>query len=211
MIKKLIAICAVTIATVSVSHATMISAGSTVTATSLDYSGTTQAAVASTIQPGGTFTAFYDVTVKSDPNNVYCSGCLDFIYQIANVGTSGYVANLTGINYTGFLTDVGYNGSLLAPSTITRSADGSTILFSFATDNPLLPGQFSDFLVVQTNATQFASGLTLVSAQGGNAGSGPGYDPTGTPVSPVPEPSSLFLLGTGIIGVAKMAKMKYGR
>ena len=56
--------------------------------------------VTGTISPG-TFSATYQTAVVSDPNNVFCSGCLDFGYQVNNSGP-GVVERITMFNFDSF-------------------------------------------------------------------------------------------------------------
>lgn len=202
-INKLLAVFALALLPVAAIHATPILPGMMVTGSPLAYGGTVVGSQVGTISPG-TFTANYLETVYSDPFNIHCVGCLDFVYQLTDVGTSGDVEHLTGFSFGGFLTDVGYTAVLggHAPDMITRTSNGNTIDFNFLGGQNIEPRDFSDFLVVQTNATQFTSGL--VSIQDGSAGTSDGL----APAPPVPEPSSLLLLGTGLVSVAGVARKK---
>jgi hypothetical protein len=109
------------------------------------------------------------------------------LYQIANIGSTGSVFSLNAYDFAGFETDAGFAvAGNVDPSQITRSMDGSFLTFSFSgAGNDLGPGDFSQYLVIQTNATSFTAGG--VSLQGGASGNSPGVQP-----SDVPEPSGLL-------------------
>jgi hypothetical protein len=142
----------------------------------------------------GSYSAHYSVQVFTDPGNVYCAGCLDFVYHVASV-TSGQVGDFSVGNFGGFNTSVGFSGNGPAPTSISRSIDGNLVDFIFGTP---FGGGTSAALVIQTNATgfQFAAG------QGSLTGV-PALVPT-----PTPEPGTLMLLGTGLAGLAGAIKRK---
>ena len=155
-----------------------------------------------------TFNATYSAAVLSDVNNVYCSGCLDFLFVAKNLGPNSNVS-FTGYNFGGYLVSAGYISTMggVAPTSVSLSTDG-TVAFTYIPVN-LLTGEATDYLLVQTNAMEYTSGY--FSVQGGTAGSAVAYQPSGTPFSPVPEPSSIALLGTGILGAAGALKRRFGK
>lgn len=159
----------------------------------------------------GDLNASYTEWVVSDPSNTFCAGCLDFVIQATNNRISNDdVEDITTGNFDNFRTDAGYaltlngsGGGTVYPEAllqgVSRTANGHTMKWNFTLNAPpdLQPGETTDYLVVETNATRFTSGA--VSLQDTNILEGPGYQPT------VPEPMSMGLLGGGLtlLGVAR--------
>lgn len=146
------------------------------------------------------------------------NGTLDFYYQIAvNAISSDAIARMTATAFAGFLTDAGFrtDGSSLAGTTFVDgseqpvSADsnlsGAVIGFSFfppTEPNPEVgPGSSSYVLIISTNATTFDAGNVSIS-DGGTA-TVDAFQPT---ISTVPEPSTVVLLGFGVIGLAALRR-----
>ncbi len=139
-----------------------------------------------------TWSANYTEWVYSDPNNTFCAGCLDFVYQFTNNPNSQDVLErFTGFSYGAFKIDAGYdpNSGGRAPGTVSRSNNGFVLGFNYL-GSDIQPGETTPLLIAQTDATNFVSGF--LTAQDGNAGYAEGFAPG------VPDPATLGLLGSGL-------------
>jgi PEP-CTERM motif len=157
----------------------------------------------------GATSANYQMHVYSDPSNPFCSGCLDFVYFIDNQNNST-MADFTVANFGANPVDVGYfstNFGTVVPQTISFDTSGN---ITFAFGNALAAHDVTENLVVVTSAATFADGSVEGIDANGATGFGTSFEPTPVvTLGSVPEPSTLLLFGSGIVGLAGAAKRKF--
>jgi hypothetical protein len=142
------------------------------------------------------------------------------MFQVTNTNSPPNFFSLgqeANTNFGGFSTDVGFitNGSTLpsspflngsgAPNTVDRSADGSTVVFTFVNPPGIIPGSTADVLVILTDATNFDSNGSLRLSF--FLPDPPGFfEPAA-----VPLPSALPLFATGLVGLGLLGWRRKGK
>src|ERR1700722_18432940 len=114
-------------------HASILTDGGAVPPSPLVPGGILEATTSGTIVTA-TFTDNYSQWVYSDPNNTWCSGCLDFVYQFTNLGPD-INARFTMYNFANGVNwnlDVGTNPfGMHDPTNIDRSMNGAVVGFNY--------------------------------------------------------------------------------
>ena len=167
-----------------------------------------------------TFTGGFYEQVEVDPANVFCSGCLDFLFQVSLDGTADQsLVRVTETGFSAYRTEAGYDslslGSLVlcgiddggfcnsgnpntVPASVDRSLDGNTVGFTF----PGIPtGDSTVDIVIETNALSYVRSPATFYGSNGATGTANIFGPAGLAVS-APEPSYagllLALVGAGV-------------
>jgi PEP-CTERM motif len=146
-----------------------------------------------------TFTGVGEAWVYS--NSV--TGGLDFVYQFMNNGNStDPTERITASSFAGWTVNAGYILGLgSAPNEVSLSANGAVVGFEFIPGSfNVLPGQTTDLLVVETNATDYKDGL--FSIQDGSTATLNAFVPS----TVSPEPASLALIGAGLLGLSLLRR-----
>jgi hypothetical protein len=208
-------------------HANTLTPGSTMVAPDLlDLTGLTLvASETGVILNSLTFTATLNAAVYSGSNSLCASAdCLTFAYQVTDTGSvdtggvdgTGIIEDLTASNFSTFLTDVGDDSLAVAssvfaaggsaPITVGRSSNGPGAVVTFnypdttSGSSDLLPGDHTTVLIVQTDAVNFTTGL--FSAIDGATATAIAFGPS----SAAPEPASMVLIGSALLGLGLLRR-----
>lgn len=177
-----------------------------------------------TASPGGTLLASIintPFTGTDVSGNVYFTGLLSqwvrqnttgilFEYQFSNaISSLDPIARMSTTDFSGWMTNVNslINGGVNpSPASISRSGSGSTVSFDYSSlfgGYSVGQGQTTSLAWIQTNAPTFTWGSTVL-LDGGRAA-------VRTYAPAVPEPGSLMLLGTGLLGLLGYGKARFGK
>lgn len=149
------------------------------------------------------------------------TGTLDFYYQVVNNANSATsLARESDVNFLGFLTSAAYRvdgGSLpggiftngfssIFPVSADRDVTATTVGFNFISLQ-ISPGATSVVFIISTNAITFTAGDAEVI--GGGAATVASFQPLAA--AAVPEPASVALMGAGLIALAGIRRLRFGR
>ena len=156
----------------------------------------------------GTITGtIQDRIVRSDDD-----GTLDFYFRIINDASStGAINFVQRDGFADFTTDVDWLedglGSVAPSWAFREPVFESQITFFFA--NPIDPGEESRFFFVKSNGTDYleiADGV--LAGIGGDARGNSFVFDTFEPIEPIPLPAAVWLFGSGLVGLAAVARRK---
>jgi hypothetical protein len=157
------------------------------------------------IQPavgvGGNLKLHYEEQVWTDPGNVFCAGCLDFVITASvDAGSNDPMGSITAASFKGAQTDIDYilGTGPTNPTNVSRSGDGTTTGWDFGAG--VTPGNHTATLIVQTNARTFQAGV--ITFQNEDVSRNPAFG-----IAPEPNMAALLsVFAVGIIGLAYRRK-----
>jgi hypothetical protein len=156
--------------------------------------------------PDSEFMGTYSITVYTDPGNVYCAGCYDFVISVQSSGSTDDIQHVTDGPFDPSQVTVGWSAPAggtacsstvstncyQTPNGVSRTTTGKTVAFAFNGTANLINTQSTPTLIIETSAKTWSKGSLVISDDVGGTFNGFGD------LSGVPEPMSLGLIGGGL-------------